>query len=75
MVPLAVITAGVGMVVSGLYPTDPVGAPTTTENIHSVASGSASVVFIGAAVTTFLLRCRVGPGAAIGPAGYWRVWH
>jgi Protein of unknown function (DUF998) len=38
LIPLAVIAAGCGMIVSGLYPTDPAGAPTTTERVHSLAS-------------------------------------
>ena len=69
VVPLAVIAAGCLMVVSGLYPTDPVGAPTTTERVHSLASGSASVTLIAAAVASSLLSSRRRPRPAIGPAG------
>jgi hypothetical protein len=69
VVPFAVIAAGVGMVVSGVYPTDPVGAPTTAESIHSVASGSASVVLIGAAVTWSVLRWGRRPRPALGVTG------
>jgi Protein of unknown function (DUF998) len=69
VVPLAVIAAGCGMVVSGLCPTDPAGAPTTTEGVHSVASGSATAALIGAAVVSYLLS-RVGrPRWGMGPAG------
>lgn len=69
IVPLGVIAAGCGMVVSGLYPTDPAGASTTTERVHSLASGSASVALIAAAVASTLLsgRRRARPGQ--GPAG------
>ena len=69
MVPLAVIAAGCGMVVSGLYPTDPAGAPTTTERVHSLASGSATLALIGAAVVVLAPRDRLRPRRAIGPAG------
>ena len=68
VVPLAVIAAGCGMVVSGVYPTDPAGAPTTTERVHSLASGSATLALIGAAVSYSLLG-RLRPRRAIGPAG------
>ena len=69
VVPLTVIVAGCGMVVSGLYPTDPAGAPTTTERVHSLASGSATLALIGAAVVTSLLRPALRPRRMIGPAG------
>ena len=69
IVSFAVIAAGFGMVVSGLYPTDPAGAPTTTERVHSLASGSATLALIGAAVTTFLLSLSSRSRRAIGPAG------
>jgi hypothetical protein len=55
VVPLAVVVAGCGLVVSGLFPTDPAGAPTRTEKIHSVASGSASLVLIAAAAACAVL--------------------
>jgi len=69
MDPLALIAAGCGMVVSGLYPTDPAGAPTTTERVHSLASGSASVALIGAAVASPFLSSGRPPRRAKGPAG------
>ena len=68
-IPLAVIAAGCGMVVSGLYPTDPVGAPTTSERVHSVASGSATMLLIAAAVASSLLSRDRRPGAPVGAAG------
>jgi Protein of unknown function (DUF998) len=69
VVPLAVIFAGCGMVVSGLYPTDPAGAPTATERVHSLASGSATLALIGAAVVSSLVRPDPRVRRAIGPAG------
>jgi Protein of unknown function (DUF998) len=69
VVPLALIAASCGMVVSGLFPTDPVGAPTTTERVHSLASGSATVATIGAAVIASLLSPAGRPRRAIGPTG------
>jgi Protein of unknown function (DUF998) len=54
LVPAAVIAAGCGMVVSGLFPTDPAGFPTTSERVHSLASGAASMVLIGAALLSTL---------------------
>jgi hypothetical protein len=65
LVPLAVIAAGCGMVVSGLYPTDPAGAPTTTERVHSLASGSATVALIAAAVTSSFRSLARRPRRAI----------
>ena len=67
IVPLAVIAAGCGMVVSGFFRTDPVGAPTTSERVHSLASGSASMLLIGAAVAFALLSGARGGRRAIGP--------
>jgi hypothetical protein len=55
MVPLAIIAAGCGLIVSGVFPTDPTGAPTTTETVHSLASGSASLALIAAAITSAVL--------------------
>jgi hypothetical protein len=69
LIPLAVVAAGCGLVVSGLYPTDPVGAPTATEKIHSVASGAASVALIGAAVASCLLARAGRPRRPVGAAG------
>jgi Protein of unknown function (DUF998) len=54
LVPVAVIAAGLGMVVSGLFPTDPAGVPTTSERVHSLASGAASLALIGAALLSIL---------------------
>jgi hypothetical protein len=68
MVPLMVIAAGCGMIVSGLYPTDPAGEPTTTERVHSLASGSATVALIAAAVTSAAVSRARRPSAS-GPAG------
>ena len=65
VVPLAVIVAGCGLIVSGVFPTDPTGAPTTAERIHSLASGSASLALIAAAVVSTLTR---RPGRPRGPA-------
>jgi hypothetical protein len=70
IVPLFVVVSGVGLIVSGFFPTDPVGAPTTTEKIHSLASGSASLALIAAAVACGLLARAREPGSQIGPAGW-----
>ena len=67
--PLAVIAAGCGMVVSGLFPTDPAGAPTTTERVHSLASGSATVLTIAAAGISSLLARDGRPRRGIGATG------
>ena len=68
LVPIAVVLAGAGMVLSGVYPTDPTGAPTRAEQIHSVASGSASLALIGAAMAWSVLRWgrRPRPAARAG---------
>ena len=55
---------GAGMVISGIVPTDPGSANSIREAIHSLASGLASVVLIGAA----LLWLVVGRWRA--PAGW-----
>jgi hypothetical protein len=68
VVPLATIVAGCGLIVSGLFPTDPAGAPTSTETIHSVASGSASMALITAAVAWALVARGHRPRKPIGPA-------
>jgi hypothetical protein len=68
-VPLTVIAAGCGLIVSGLYPTDPAGAPTTAERIHSAASGSASVALIAAAVVASLVSRLPRRRRPIGVAG------
>jgi hypothetical protein len=59
-----IVVAGGGMVISGLVPTDPGSANSMREAIHSLASGLASVVVIGAA----LLWLVVGRWRA--PAGW-----
>ena len=45
-----IAVAGAGMVISGFVPTDPGSANSMREAIHSLASGLASVVVIGAAL-------------------------
>jgi hypothetical protein len=69
LVPFAVIAAGGGMVLSGVYRTDPLGTPTTSERVHSLASGSATVALIGAAVTSSALAWAHRPRRPIGPVG------
>jgi hypothetical protein len=64
-----VIGAGFGMVLSGLYRTDPDGAPTTSEQVHSLASGAATMALIAAAVTSLFLARAGSPRRAIGPVG------
>ena len=68
VVVLALVGAGAGLVVSGLYATDPAGAPTTAERVHSLASGAASVALISAAVVWSVLRRHRRPRPALGPA-------
>ena len=68
LVPLATIVAGCGLIVSGLFPTDPPGTPTRTETIHSMASGSASLALITAAVAWSLLARAHQPRKPIGTA-------
>ena len=45
-----IAVAGVGMVISGIVPTDPGSANSMREAIHSLASGLASVVLVGVAL-------------------------
>ncbi len=69
LIPAAIGVAGVGMIVAGVYPTDPVGAETAAEVIHSRASGLASLLLIGAVYASSVQR---GPGRLRperGPAG------
>lgn len=66
VIPLTVMAAGGGMIISGLYPTDPTGEPTTTEAIHSLASGFASLAVIGAAVAWSILRWGRRPPPPLG---------
>ena len=68
VVPVAVIVAGCGLIVSGVFPTDPTGAPTTAERIHSLASGSASLALIAAAVVSARGALARHPGRPRGPA-------
>jgi hypothetical protein len=69
VVPPAVIAAGCGMVVSGLFPTDPAGASTTAERVHSLASGSATVLTITAAGISSLVVGSGRPRRGIGATG------
>jgi hypothetical protein len=69
LVPLGVVAAGCGMVVSGLFPTDPAGASTTTERIHSLASGSATVMTIAAAGVSSFVVSAGPPRRSIGTPG------
>jgi hypothetical protein len=57
------IVGGLGMVISGIYQTDPTGSG-PQEAVHSLASGCASVALIGAAVAWSV----VGPGRHVIPA-------
>ena len=61
--PAALAIGGLGMVISGIYQTDPTGSG-TQEDIHSLASGSASLALIGAAIAWSV----VGPGRHVVPA-------
>jgi hypothetical protein len=69
LVPLGVIAAGCGMVVSGLFPTDPAGASTATERVHSLASGSATVMTIAAAGASSIVARSGTPGRSIAAPG------
>jgi hypothetical protein len=64
-----IVVAGFGMVLSGLYPTDPGGAPTTNERVHSLASGAASVALIGAVALAALVPWSRVPRRATGAGG------
>jgi hypothetical protein len=69
VVRFAVVGAGCGMVLSGLYRTDPDGAPTTSERVHSLASGAATMALIAAAVSSLFLAHAGSPRRASVPAG------
>jgi hypothetical protein len=69
VVRLALVVAGFGMVLSGVYPTDPGGAPTTNERVHSLASGAASVALIGAVALAALVPWSRVPRRATGAGG------
>jgi hypothetical protein len=68
VVPFAVLVAGCGLIASGVFPTDPLGAPTTAERIHSLASGMASLALITAAVACAVRARARRPRERIGPA-------
>lgn len=55
-VPAAVGVAGAGMVVSGLYRTDPNRSGAAADSIHSVASAVATLTLIAAAVAWSVVR-------------------
>jgi hypothetical protein len=63
LAPAALAIGGLGMVLSGLYRTDPTGSG-TQEDIHSLASGCASLALIGAALAWSV----GGPGRHVVPA-------
>lgn len=65
-VPLAIGAAGVGMVVSAIYRTDPVRSGSTADTIHSQASALATMALIAAALAwSVLRRPRWRPGVAL----------
>jgi hypothetical protein len=69
LIPAAIVVAGVGMIVSGVYPTDPFGAETAAEVIHSRASALASLLLIGAVYASSVERGPGGLRPERGPAG------
>ncbi len=69
LIPAAIAVAGVGMIVAGVYPTDPFGAETAAEAIHSRASGLASLLLIGAVCASSVERGPGGLRPERGPAG------
>ena len=69
LVPLLLIAAGCGMIVSGLFPTDPAGASTTTERVHSLASGAATVMTIAAAGISSLVVRAARPRRGVSATG------
>ena len=77
-VPPGFAIAGIGMVVSGLFPTDPGSANSMRETIHSQASGLASVALIverGAlAVRWPAARCHAAGNRRRPPRGS-RLWR
>ena len=70
LVIVAVIAAGVGMVVAGVYRTEPNGVATISELIHSRASALATLALIIAAITWSVVGQRRGsrPGRPDAPA-------
>ena len=58
-----IAVAGAGMVISGFVPTDPGSANSMREAIHSLASGLASVVVIGAALLWLVVGRWRAPGS------------
>ena len=59
--PVGVAIAGAGMVMSGLVATDPDPANSMREEIHSLASGLASVALVVSALLWMLAGLRVAP--------------
>ena len=67
-VPLSLVVAGAGMVVSGIFRTDPGRSGALTDAVHSRASALATVALIGAALAWSLGRTRrrdVASGLAV----------
>jgi len=56
IVPLVIAAAGIGMILSAIFPTEPDGTDTMTELIHSRASGSATIALIVAATLWSIVR-------------------
>ena len=58
VVPAAVFAAGTGMVVAGIYRTDPSHSGVTADAVHSRASAFATLALIGAALAWSVVRAR-----------------
>lgn len=58
VVPTAVVAAGAGLVVAGIYRTDPDRSGVMTDAIHSRASAFATVALIAAALVWSVVRAR-----------------
>jgi len=58
LVPAAVVAAGAGMVVAGMYRTDPSRSGVTADAVHSRASAFATLALIGAALAWSVVRAR-----------------
>ncbi len=56
---LAVASAGAGMIVAGIYRTDPERSGATADAIHSAASAGATVALIASALALSIVRYRV----------------
>lgn len=64
IVPICVVVAGIGMVTSAVFPTDPLRSGVVDDTIHSLASAVATVALITAAlVWSLLVRDWRGPRA------------